>query len=409
VMYTTHFVLNTHIDELIRLFYMMFVLAMGIFIADDAKYHIGFFLSYACLRVVSCCMYLRVLFIPRARSHALYHIILHALIAIILICLIVMRYSGCALDYLMIYTSLFVVEYGSGVFQWTISDIWCKASEHLEKKKVALPLNVPHISERYGLFVMIILGEALIAVMTADIGTLDLSEFMWKNGTPPDLLKVFFFLGIFVLSYCIGRLYYGCQPSEEAILHGLDTHALRINKTRARLYIHSHTVLFAALLGYGIGIKAASKHVLDKAEDQLWIDILLPGYSLVLIIICLNVIRAAHPNNADFKIWTFRLVILIVLAGSPILAKTVNQMIIWVLWSLCVIALVATDVESEQKRQDEKHHLRERRHAAKMWAEEKQRQEALREAAALEKAEKEKKHHAFRRHVAHMQSGVGIM
>merc|ERR1712129_547470 len=139
------------------------------------------------------------------------------------------------------------------------------------------------------------------------------------------------------------------------------------------------------------------------------IDILLPGYSLVLIIICLNVIRAAHPNNADFKIWTFRLVILIVLAGSPILAKTVYQMIIWVLWLLCVIALVATDVESEQKRQDEKHHLRERRHAAKMWAEEKQRQEALSEAAVLEQEEKEEKHGAFRRHVAHMQSGVGIM
>merc|ERR1712087_419188 len=186
---------------------------------------------------------------------------------------------------------------------------------------------------------------------------------MGKDGTPPDLLKVFFFLGIFVLSYCIGRLYYGCQPSEEAILHGLDTHALRINKTRARLYIHSHTVLFAALLGYGVGIKSAAKHVLSS--DQLWIDILLPGYSFVVIIVCLNIIRAAHPNNAHYKIWSFRVFILIIVAASPILAQSINQMWIWVLWLFCVIALVATDVESEQKRKDEKHHQNERRDAAK--------------------------------------------
>ena len=408
VMYTTHFVLNAHIDELIRLFYMMFVLAMGIFIADDTDYHIGFFLSYACLRVVSCFMYLRVFYIPRAKPHAMYHIILHSVIVLVLIALISARYVGCSLDYFAIYISLFVIEYGSGVFQWKISDIWCnraiadaEGDKDLKEVAVALPLNVPHISERYGLFVMIILGEALIAVMTADIGTLDLSQFEWTDdGSPPDLLKVFFFLGIFVLSYCIGRLYYGCQPSEEAILHGLDTHALRINKTRARLYIHSHTILFAALLGYGIGIKLASKHVLSS--DQQWIDVLLPGYSLVVIIICLNIIRAAHPNNADYKIWTFRLIVLCILTASPVLAQSINQMLIWVLWLLCVMALVATDVESEQKRRDEKHHQSERSHAAKILTAQKQKEDRMRQEA-------DKKHDEFRRHVAHMRSGIGIM
>lgn len=117
-------------------------------------------------------------------------------------------------------------------------------------KQIAIPLNVPHISERYGLFVMIILGEALISVMTQETGK-NLTEIPddgeWYEA---ELIRIIFYLMIFILTYYIGKLYFNCQPSEEAIMEDLEGHALRTSKNMARLYIHSHHVLFIALLAY---------------------------------------------------------------------------------------------------------------------------------------------------------------
>merc|ERR1719195_633525 len=130
---------------------------------------------------------------------------------------------------------------------------------------------------------MIILGEALIAVMTQDVGgdldscsAYDSGDCQWFE---MEFNKIAFYLMIFILSYCVGRLYFNCQPSEEAIMEDLEGHALRAGKKEAKLYIHSHHILFIGLLGYGVGIKIAGKNVIGTKDNS--IDVLLPGYSLV--------------------------------------------------------------------------------------------------------------------------------
>ena len=212
---------------------------------------------------------------------------------------------------------------------------------------------------------MIILGESLISIMTTDVGELDIDEkFTWdQDGVPPDLTVIFFVLLTFIESYCIGRLYYNCQPSEEQILTGTDNHALRLSKERGRMYSYAHQLLFFGLLGYGIGVKIAGGHILSA--KRRWIDIVLPQYSLCVIVICLNLIRVAHPFDAHKAIWVYRMLILIIMLIMPALAKTINQGIIVITEFLCIIGLVIVDVEGRAKIQAEKQEAKEKREIVK--------------------------------------------
>ena len=259
VMYITHFICNQIGDEIVRVLYMTMVLSMGIFIGNQPSYHMAFLISYAILRFFSLFMYFKVLLIPRAKWHALWHICLYLGVLIIILYIIFcmdtsVLYGECPMIYFGIYCTLFIVEYIGRTARLLFEG---------KNDRFMISMNMPHIAERYGLLVMIILGESLISLMTANIGQLDLHintikiSHLWTThtSTGADIMEIICILLTFILSYFIGRLYYECQPTEERILANAQNHALgRSNKIYAKLYQSAHQVLFFGLFGYGVGV-----------------------------------------------------------------------------------------------------------------------------------------------------------
>merc|ERR1712228_350470 len=123
---------------------------------------------------------------------------------------------------------------------------------------------------------------------STELGDLQLGEpIEFKDdGTPPRQIIIGFVFVTFLMSYMIGRLYYDCQPSEEMLMEGRHTHALRVTRRTARLFLYAHQLLFFGLLGFGMGAKITGKHLFY--EERQWIDTVLPGYSLVVIVWALN-------------------------------------------------------------------------------------------------------------------------
>ena len=73
IMYHSHFIFNQLHDEILRVIYMVMVLAMGVFIGNHHSYHIAFLACYGILRFFSLFMYFKALLIPRAKKHAQWH------------------------------------------------------------------------------------------------------------------------------------------------------------------------------------------------------------------------------------------------------------------------------------------------------------------------------------------------
>ena len=333
VLYMNQFVFTQEIDEVLRVLYMLFVLSMGIFISDSYYYHVGFQISYILLRFTDILMHVKVVMIPNAKWNGILQIATSTITIILIILLLSFKhlYEGCAMEFACIYFVLFLVDL-CGHFE-----IQCHIT-------TAIPINVDHIGERFGLFMLVILGEAIISVMTADVGALDLANltFFATNGKPPDIALIVYILLNFLITYFIARLYYNGQPEE---------HALYSDKWHGKpLFSYIHQILFLALLGLGMGIKIAGKHLLGY--HKYWIDVWLPGYSLVIIIICLMFIRISHPYHADHKLWIFRAFIIMIMAIMPVFAMEMNQGVIFMILFVCVIMLVATDVEGRETRKE---------------------------------------------------------
>eukprot|EP01083_Nonionella_stella_P169653 575774_1 len=354
-MIDTHFVFNQQMDEIVELIYMIFVLSTGLFIRDDPLYHAAFQVSYACLRFISTLIYLKAFLIPRARLHSLWNITINCIVIIALI-ISAVRFRGCPIDYALMYTLFFLFEYASFIIHWCITN----KQGHLV---FALALHVAHISERFGLFVMLILGEAIISITTSDV----YGSFSYQG-----VFHIVFVIATFVMTFCIAKLYFDCQPTEEAVMHGTHNHALRTTIGARILYIVSHHVLFFGLLGFGIGAKIAFKHLDIGQSHRAAIDLLLPGYSLVLIVISLNVIRASHPDQvASPLVWGLRILLILLMAITPVvtLVYHLDHWILFLIMFLSVIFLNLVDVEGRKERNTIKRELKEKRHQEKKKAE----------------------------------------
>jgi len=211
---------------------------------------------------------------------------------------------------------------------------------------------------------MIILGESLISLMTADIGQLDLHintlkiSDLWKtdkDSTGPDIVQIMAILLTFILSYFIGRLYFDCQPMEGKIVENVEHHALgRPNKIYAKLYQAAHQILFFGLFGYGLGVKIVTSHLLEA--ERRWIDVILPGYSLVIIVISLNIIRVAHPFDINIprRVWIQRIVVIVIMSIVPFGAMSINQGVLFSIIFGCIVMLIIFDIEGHHKVKQEK-------------------------------------------------------
>ena len=98
----------------------------------------------------------QVMMIPRARTMAQFTITSSCIIIVIILIILFTLKDGCALDYFGIYLGIYIFEISSFFLNRKIS-IWLECDP-----TYSIPIHVPHVAERFGLFIMLILGESLV-------------------------------------------------------------------------------------------------------------------------------------------------------------------------------------------------------------------------------------------------------
>merc|ERR1740123_96020 len=104
----------------------------------------------------------------------------------------------------------------------------------------------------------------------------------------------------------------------------------------------------------------------DGVDKRQWIDVLLPSYGLICIVIALDLVRLTHPHEAykhSKVVWPLRIIILIVMCVMPLFAMQINQAIIFLVMFLCIVSLVLLDIEGRARRKEIKAEMKKERQA----------------------------------------------
>eukprot|EP00039_Didymoeca_costata_P006084 m.87337 g.87337 ORF g.87337 m.87337 type:complete len:631 (+) comp13103_c0_seq1:304-2196(+) len=161
----------------------------------------------------------------------------------------------------------------SGVFMMArlALTLMTQRASHRSRWAIALPIDITYNSERMGLQIMILLGESLISLTSAD------------------LQRTSEYYGFVVLSvlYVIGlqSLYYDAQPEEPHL------HALRRRATSASFWIYLHYLINCSLLMVAVGLKVLLAHVdYSLFLNELWLLVI--GNSVyALSVVCLRMLH----------------------------------------------------------------------------------------------------------------------
>lgn len=137
-----------------------------------------------------------------------------------------------------------------------------------------LPPDPPHMRERYGIFVIIVLGESFIKTITAASGLVVNLEVI-----------LFSLMGIFVV-FAMWWLYFG----EFEELH------LRPNHFAPYIWIYSHLPLSVALTAFGVGSKKIFLSIGHEYIKDIYI--LLYCGALLLFIVSMALVEAALKTHA---------------------------------------------------------------------------------------------------------------
>lgn len=184
-----------------------------------------------------------------------------------------------------------------------------------------VPTQISHMDERFGLFVILVLGEAVIAVATGVADT----EWRW----PATLAAV----GGFVIASSLWWLYFA-RADNSAI-----NQALRSNRRgllRSFLYGYSHFFVFAGITATGVGIQKAIQTA-PEALSLVEHAVLSGGVAACLLGISL--VQWSAPQSLAQPIFSARLLGalicgVLVLAGGDLAITTLVALVVLVLLSL---------------------------------------------------------------------------
>lgn len=163
------------------------------------------------------------------------------------------------------------------LFGWMFWEVLGYGSWLIKSKGVSalIPTNIHHYAARTGTFVMLVLGEAVLALLT------------------PTLLSstrvyVFTLLGILMI-FILALLYFDAQPSENS------AHALGISRTQGIIWIALHPILSFTLFGVGVTLKLMYEDIIE--DDYHSLNKLSMGIYLGLSLFTLALIRASHKSK----------------------------------------------------------------------------------------------------------------
>jgi low temperature requirement protein LtrA len=155
----------------------------------------------------------------------------------------------------------------------------------------SVPAQVSHMDERFGLFVIIVLGEAVLAVAT---GVAD-SNWQWTAALTA--------LSGFIAAVSFWWMYF--ERADHSVIHT----TLRGGKRallRSYIYGYSHVLVFAGIVATGVGTQAAieaavsSESLPTEARAVLW-----GGASIFLL--GLSAVQWATPRSLPSNVLAIRL------------------------------------------------------------------------------------------------------
>ncbi len=181
----------------------------------------------------------------------------------------------------------------------------------------SVPAQVSHMDERFGLFVIIVLGEAIVAVATGVAGT----QWQWQ--------AILTGLGGFIVAVSLWRMYF--ERADSSVINW----ALRGNKQallRSYVYGYSHFFVFAGIVATGVGIQSA----IEAATKGSWTvearAVLCGG--LAVFLLGLSAVQWAAPRSLPGQI-----------IGVRVLAALGCALLLWLgsfLAPLVLIGVLAT-------------------------------------------------------------------
>ena len=197
------------IDGFFRFFYMALVLMMGLSIGRTTNQTTQklFLLSYMFTKLIMMLMFIKAAMIPRAKNHSIYMMVENviSIIVVVFIEIFVNVPANVYKERQWVWTVIYVILF---IYSWfyMVVLVYAKCIRDLG---VNIPINVPHIAERMGAFVLIILGETIISIMIQHV-----------ESTRDGIITAYTVtMSFFLIVYCIGKLYFESQPTEYELHH----------------------------------------------------------------------------------------------------------------------------------------------------------------------------------------------
>lgn len=145
----------------------------------------------------------------------------------------------------------------------------------------SVPVQVSHMDERFGLFVIIVLGEAIVSVASGVSGI----KWQWQETLTA--------ISGFVAATSLWWLYFEC--ANDSVIN----QALRSNQKRTLLrsfvYGYSHVLVFAGIVASGVGIQSAIEGANAGALSTPVRTVLCGGLGLYLL--GLSAVQWAAPRS----------------------------------------------------------------------------------------------------------------
>lgn len=145
----------------------------------------------------------------------------------------------------------------------------------------SIPVQVSHMDERFGLFVIIVLGEAILSVASG------VSDIKWQTQ------EVLTAVSGFIAAASLWWLYFECAETS-VINQALQSHRKR-TLLKSFVYGYSHVLVFAGIVAAGVGIQTAIETA-DTGEFSIAARMILCG-GLGLYLIGLSAVQWAAARS----------------------------------------------------------------------------------------------------------------
>jgi low temperature requirement protein LtrA len=188
-----------------------------------------------------------------------------------------------------------------------------------------------HIRERYGLFTLIVLGEAVLAVAAGTAGT----------GWDPTAVLTGVFG--FVAAACIWWLYFDYVESS----------ALTLGSRAAFFWGYGHLFIYASIAAFGVGVQLAIEGAAPSAEvasaaaappkgsDAAGASAILGGGAVAVYLLAISFIHWVNRHSLDDRVVFARLGVAAALICLAVLGSSLGSLASTATLSLLLLALTA--------------------------------------------------------------------